>query len=115
MSQDRHEKSDMNPTYIAYFAIGLAAVGLAIHLGIWWMFRQFEREQRSRETPRALVTARTPVPEPRLQISPQGDLEELRRNEDQILSSYQWIDRDMGVARIPIDRAMQLLAEKRQK
>src|SRR5690349_12537693 len=112
MNKAGHERTDMNPKYIAYFAVGLVVVGLAIHAGIWWMLRQFERRQASRGPRAAIVNAQTPVPEPRLQISPQEDLEKLRRQENETLSTYQWIDRDRGVARIPIDRAMQLFAEK---
>jgi hypothetical protein len=115
MSERGHERTDMNPKYVVYFGVGLVVVGLAMFVGIWWMFRQFKREQAGRQTPPALVTTPTPVPEPHLQISPQKDLEELRRKENEILSTYQWIDRDNGVARIPIDRAMQLFVERKKK
>ena len=39
-------------------------------------------------------------------------LQEILANERAILSSYGWIDRDLGVVRIPIDRAMDVLAER---
>ena len=39
-------------------------------------------------------------------------LAELRVVEDADLNSYGWVDRTSGVARIPIDRAMQLLLER---
>ena len=110
-----HERSDMNPKYILYFGIALVVAGLVIQVGVWGMFRFFEHEQAQRESQPALVEAPKPPPEPRLQISPQGDLQELRRQEDEILSTYRWIDRDNGVARIPIDRAMQLLIERQKK
>ena len=110
-----HERTDMNPKYVAYFAIALVIGGVLIHLGIWWMFRQLEKEQARRDTRPALVEAPKERPEPRLQISPQGDLEELRRQEDEILSTYRWIDRDKGVARIPINRAMEIFIERQKK
>jgi hypothetical protein len=37
---------------------------------------------------------------------------ELRTAEDTDLNSYGWVDRTAGIARIPIDRAMQLLLER---
>jgi hypothetical protein len=49
-------------------------------------------------------------PKPRLQIQPSIDLAAMRRAEDARLHSYAWIDRSAGVVRIPIDRAMDLLA-----
>jgi len=39
-------------------------------------------------------------------------MEELRAREDAILGSYGWVDRQAGIGRIPIDRAVDLLLEK---
>ena len=36
----------------------------------------------------------------------------MRAEEDQILGSYGWIDRERGIVRVPIDRAITLLAQK---
>jgi hypothetical protein len=55
--------------------------------------------------------ARLP-PAPRLQVNPARDIVEHRRAEDRVLSSYGWIDAEKGIARIPIDRAMALVAER---
>jgi hypothetical protein len=110
-----HETSDMNPKYILYFAVGLTVVAIVIQLGLWWMFKQLETEQARRETQPILAEAPKPVPEPRLQVSPQDDLQELLRRENEILTTYGWIDREKGTARIPIDRAMQLFLEKEKK
>jgi hypothetical protein len=111
----QHEKTDMDPKYVLYFAAGLVVLGIVVHAGLWWMFHQFEREQAKRETRQSLVNVNEPKPEPRLQISPQGDLEELRRQEMEILTTYRWIDREKGTARIPIDRAMQIYLERQKK
>jgi hypothetical protein len=35
----------------------------------------------------------------------------LRSEERAALSEYRWIDRERGVARIPIERAMEIVAE----
>ncbi len=42
-------------------------------------------------------------------------LQELRAAEQKELQTYGWINRTDGVVRIPIDRAMQLLAEEAQR
>jgi hypothetical protein len=110
-----HETSDMDPKYVLYFAVGLTVVGIVVQLGLWWMFHHLEQEQARRENQPKLVEAPKPVPEPRLQISPQDDLQELLRQENEILTTYGWVDRAKGTARIPIDRAMELFLEKEKK
>lgn len=49
-------------------------------------------------------------PEPRLQPDPAADLAEYTRQKRALLHDYHWLDREQGVARIPVGRAMQLLA-----
>ena len=44
----RHETSDMDPKYIAYFAAALVVVGILVHIALWWMFHQFEEQQARR-------------------------------------------------------------------
>ena len=114
-TEHRHETTDMDPKYVLYFAIALTVVGVVIQVGLWWMFRELERHQASLEKQPAIVIAPKAPPEPRLQIDPQGDLQELRRQEIEILTTYRWIDREKGIARIPIDRAMQVFLERQKK
>jgi hypothetical protein len=47
-----------------------------------------------------------------LQPSPGRDIATLREEKQRILSSYGWVDRDRGIAHIPIDRAIVLLARR---
>jgi hypothetical protein len=51
-----------------------------------------------------------PPPEPRLEEEPGSQLRQLRASEDRMLNGTDWVDRQAGVARIPIDRAIDLLA-----
>jgi hypothetical protein len=51
-------------------------------------------------------------PAPSLQIAPRLELEALRAREDRELNSYGWIDRELGIVRIPVERAMDLLLER---
>jgi hypothetical protein len=41
-----------------------------------------------------------------------ADLAALRAEEDAALHSYGWVDKGRGVARIPVEEAMRLLAER---
>jgi hypothetical protein len=52
---------------------------------------------------------RSEPPMPRLQVSPRDDLRKLRAEEEAILGTYGW-DRESGLFRIPIERAMEVLA-----
>lgn len=49
-------------------------------------------------------------PEPRLQRSPASDLDAFLREQKARLTGYAWVDRDKGIARMPIDAAMARLA-----
>jgi hypothetical protein len=54
-------------------------------------------------------------PAPRLQKNPRRDLADLRERERTLLESYAWVDRPAGRVRIPVDRAMTLMADEAQR
>jgi hypothetical protein len=60
-------------------------------------------------TPRPVTVAA-----PALQPSPQVDREAYFRAKEQWLHSYGWVDRGHGVAHIPVEQAMRMLAEKQE-
>ena len=49
---------------------------------------------------------------PRLLESEPRVLAEFRVQEDALLRSYGWVEKDKGIARIPIDEAMRIVAER---
>ena len=46
--------------------------------------------------------------DPDWNVPPQ--VQQLRTKEQQFLNTYQWVDRSAGVARIPLDRALEIIA-----
>jgi hypothetical protein len=50
---------------------------------------------------------------PHLQVRPADELKRLRSKEESQLHSYGWIDREQGIVRIPIERAIDMLDERR--
>ncbi|MBP7148357.1 MAG: hypothetical protein KBD01_12490 [Acidobacteria bacterium] len=57
------------------------------------------------------LTAIEPLsPGPVLQVDPPAELAELRAAADARLHSYGWADRERGLAHVPIERAMELVA-----
>ncbi len=110
-----HEESDVNVRGLFAFAVGLTLVVAFVAFVVWLLF-QFYSVRESRKTtpefPLATEQENRLPPEPRLQTNPRQDLSDLRSQEDQILTSYGWVDRNAGVVRIPIDQAMKLTLER---
>ena len=94
-----------------WLAVGLIASGVAMLV----LFRAWEKRDRAKDRPLSPVVAaslaRTP-PEPRLEPYPLAPRARLRAEEDAVLTSYGWVDKEHGVARLPIDQAMELLVKR---
>jgi len=109
------DKPDVNVRAIFGFGVGFVLVGVAIYVVVWLLFGYFSRREATnsaREYPLAVAQETRLPPEPRLQTNPREDLRELRAREDQILRTYQWVDKSAGIVRIPIDQAMRLTLER---
>jgi len=111
----RHETSDVNVRGIFMFAVGLTVVTLFFSFLVFVLFQYFQVREATRVVPEYPLAAtqetRLP-PEPRLQIDPRGDLQDLHTQEERILNSYGWTDRNAGVVRIPIEEAMKLVVQR---
>ena len=107
-----HEQSDVSIRPLVMFGVGLfLSVGLAL-LAMHWLGGYFATHQpKPAVEPSPLADTRQIPPPPRLQVSPPQDLRTMRAAEDAVLNSYGWVDRDAGVVRIPIDRALELAVE----
>ena len=108
-----HETRDISVTVIAWFAAGLIISAIAIYVAIAGLYRHFKRQTSSPE-PASRIALKAPmvVPAPQLQVNPAMDFERFRAAEETQLNSYGWIDKKAGVIRIPIERAMDLIAER---
>jgi hypothetical protein len=111
--QAGYELSDLNPGYIGLFGIGLSVV-LVIAVVVASLFIQYKTVQHARQdTPiPQLAREREATPGTRLQVDAQNELRQMRAAEDAMLNSYGWVDKDAGIVRIPVDRAMEILAKK---
>jgi hypothetical protein len=107
-----HEQSDVNIRTILSFGIGLVIVIVVAQIGLYWLLAQYE--ERSARSGRVVSApdAEEQMPPPRLQISPRNDLAEMRAAEDRELTTYGWVDKEKQTVRIPIDRAMELVAQR---
>ena len=108
-----HEETDIDVWAVGKFAVALALVAVAALVLLLGLFRYLLSREGGPPSGRSQVAASEPAkafPQPQLQESEVLDLKAIRAAEDRVLHSYEWIDPEANVVRIPIDRAIDLLA-----
>jgi hypothetical protein len=111
----RHEPGDVNAVALTKSGLAMAGLIVVFLFGLWGMFEYLknrEAEMGLPLSPAAIVNAQKQPPEPRLQRYPVRDMRDMRAAEDRILRQYAWIDPDKGIVRIPVERAMDLIAQR---
>jgi hypothetical protein len=96
---------------IVYLLITLTAGGLLASFAVVEVMNRIRARHPAEISPLANTLPERP-PEPRLQVSAPLDLNEARAAETATLNSYAWIDEKGGIVRIPIERAMELVARR---
>lgn len=111
-----YEKRDANAKWIFGIVGFLLVSGLIVHLCIAGVLSRMEKKPMPTDSwagaRPAVNTAAELKGVPQLQIVPEVDLKDFRAREDTELNTYGWIDRTAGVVRIPIERAMELIAQR---
>src|SRR5438105_13162923 len=107
-----HEQRDAD--VVSLFAIAVMLfLSLALICGASWGLMRFLAAKRAAHYAPAYGRATGGAfPPPRLEVHPSMALQQLRTREDDLLNSYGWVDRNAGIARIPIDRAMQSILQR---
>jgi hypothetical protein len=106
-SPSAHEGADLHIRNVLRVAALLAATLVMSILILVLFFRHLEKQYPNRTSEAAPVVSEIQLPPvPRLQTNPLRDLQAVREVENSRLDRYAWIDREHGVAQIPIDRAM---------
>jgi hypothetical protein len=113
--ENRYEHRDVSFKALTKFAIGLIittifSAGLVLGIFQYLLHREGGVPASRVESP--AQDARQLPPEPRLEETPATDLQEMRAAEDQVLHNYRWLDQSNGIVRLPIDRAMDLIAQR---
>jgi hypothetical protein len=116
------ERSDVNVGGIVGFGAGLALCTALVCLVLYGVFALLRNGfTQAPPNANALVGTREPVapekmpaafPSPRLQVNYFGDLAAMRKDWNEKLQGYYWVDKNAGVVHIPIGRAIELTAQR---
>jgi hypothetical protein len=119
------EREDLAPRPILIFLIALAFGCVLVALVLKGMYSYLETYENRRQPPQSPLAqpsaGETRVvspedvakfPQPRLESNERLEINDFRVQEEKVLNSYGWVDQQAGVMHIPIERAMQLLAQR---
>ncbi len=119
------EREDLAPKPILLFLAGLIVACLLVALilrGMYSYLDRYDNQHQAAQNPLARQTTAdtrivtpgdiTKFPQPRLESDERLEINDFRMQEEKTLNSYGWVDQQAGVMHIPIDRAMQLLAQR---
>ena len=121
-----YERQDIGAKGILYFLLGLAVAGVIVYFVVDGLYSFLDkRSEAQQEAVNPLVTnapadtrnitqdyPQGAFPNPRLEVDERGQLNDIRIKEEQTLQSYDYVDKNAGTVRIPIDRAMELIAQR---
>jgi len=119
-----YEHQDLSPKGIFYFMAGLAVLGVVIHLIITSMYGYLDRYDKAHQPPVNPLVTTSPdtrrmtradaqaFPQPRLEENEIRQLNDVIEAQDETLATYGWVDQKAGVVRIPIDRAIEIMAHR---
>lgn len=116
----RHETTDIGVRGVFIFAGSLLAfllvtlIAVAVFFKATGLLDHFLDKRRAQGEPgsNSLVRVQPDYQGPLLQIYPEKELHGMQQSNNDALGGYGWVDRSKGVVRLPIDRAMDLVAQR---
>jgi hypothetical protein len=124
-AEESYEHQDLSAQGVLAFLISLVVGGVVVYFVIWGFYHFLDARQRERQSQPSPLVKQVETdtrivspgeinkfPQPRLETNERVEIRDFRLKEEQTLNSYGWVDEKAGVVRIPIDRAMQLLAQR---
>ncbi len=109
-----HEISDVSIGGLIKFLAGLVVSLIIVVLAVAWLFDLLADRAAEADPPKSrLAKLRDTVPPaPRLQESPAFEMRMMRDEQAAALGQTRWIDQQTKVVQVPVERAMQLIAER---
>ena len=125
-SHGSYERQDISARGIVYFLAALLAAMLLISFLLSGLYEILDKRFETHQPPVNPLAANVPkdtrqvpprypetaFPDPRLETDERTQLNGIRIAEEQKLNSYGWVDEKAGTVHIPIERAMELLAQR---
>jgi hypothetical protein len=105
-----HEHKEVSVRLIVVSLAFLAVATFFVFVLVVGIFRYFYATYSTEEATK--LSKPVIPPEPRIEVAPYEQLQQMRAKEDHILTTYAWVDKESGTVRVPIDRAIDLLAAK---
>ncbi len=109
-----YETRDANPSLLFMIGGGLIVLILVVMFIVLGVLKTFQAHRPTTGDPPPPATAEAHMvpPEPRLQTNPEADYARFFAEQDSMLRGYGWVDERLGIARIPIDTAIAILAAR---
>jgi hypothetical protein len=109
-----HEIRDARFSRVFVFGFGMIVLVIMAGVVIAAIVYKITIRFRSEVPPPPQFQAQTNElpPQPRIEVQGWRDLNNFRAAEEKQLNSYGWINKDQGTVRIPIERAMRIVAER---
>jgi hypothetical protein len=133
-----YERRDISTAGVLYFLAALALSGIVIHFVVTGVFHELEKRSQEQQTTISPLVTNAPTdtrhlppeyqtdakstdyekylqknfPAPQLETDERDQLNQIRLNEESVLSTYGYIDQSAGTVHIPIERAMDLIAQR---
>jgi len=128
-----YERQDIGAAGVLYFLLGLAVAGFLVYFLVDGLYHFLDRRSEAEQAPVNPLVTNAPAdtrhipkqydgdyekflkenfPAPQLEIDERNQLDKIRKDEEKTLATYDYIDKNAGTVRIPIDRAMDLIAQR---
>lgn len=113
-TKEGHEANRLAVRGLVIFAVALVVVTIFVELILVVVMQSFEAEDKSLRalTPPQFKDQAGLFPAPRLQADPASELTTFKQEELSRLNGYGWVDERAGIAHIPIERAIEILARQ---
>ena len=125
-----YEHEDIGARAVFFFLLSLAVLVVVVYFAAQAVYGSLEKysrahqpqqnplkqkaetDTRDADTGKVREEIKKAFREPRLETDERNELAEPRMEEEEYLNSYGWVDQPAGVVHIPIERAIQLVAER---
>jgi hypothetical protein len=112
--QFTHETEDASVRAIVITGAALAVGAAIVFFLVYGIFSYLEDHPLNTAPPNPMAETAGPQipPAPRIDDHPDIEIRELHSQEDQLLTTYGWTDKNAGTVRIPLDRAIELQLQR---